>query len=307
MMRRLVSRLTRPVSPPVATVLIVLSAICFGMVPLFAKSLVNANLPSVAIVFSRYAVSAFVLLPFLNLSKTKRGVTVWAMGAGLALSLGWIGYVEAIKDTPVSTVGVIYMTYPLFTLITAWVLFSQFPTARSVMAGFLILMAAGLALYPSIETPERLYSLLIAFTAPVSFACAICIIASKLTDLRPLERSAGILLGASLGLLPMFVTFDAGLIGPVLISNWPHVLGISLLAGLIPNILFSVAAPVIGSARAAMAGSMELPTMFVVGWLAFGEEINFLTALAGALVLAAILITPSTSPKPIEQESGERW
>ena len=150
MMRRLVSRLTRPVSPPVATVLIVLSAICFGMVPLFAKSLVNANLPSVAIVFSRYAVSAFVLLPFLNLSKTKRGVTVWAMGAGLALSLGWIGYVEAIKDTPVSTVGVIYMTYPLFTLITAWVLFSQFPTARSVMAGFLILVAAGLALYPSI-------------------------------------------------------------------------------------------------------------------------------------------------------------
>jgi drug/metabolite transporter (DMT)-like permease len=105
----------------------------------------------------------------------------------------------------------------------------------------------------------------------------------------------------------MFVTFDAGLIGPVLISNWPHVLGISLLAGLIPNILFSVAAPVIGSARAAMAGSMELPTMFVVGWLAFGEEINFLTAFAGALVLAAILITPSTSPKPIEQESGERW
>ena len=307
MMRRLVPRLTRPVSPPVATVLIVLSAICFGMVPLFAKSLVNANLPSVAIVFSRYAVSAFVLLPFLNLSKTKRGVTVWAMGAGLALSLGWIGYVEAIKDTPVSTVGVIYMTYPLFTLITAWVLFSQFPTARSVMAGFLILVAAGLALYPSIETPERLYSLLIAFTAPVSFACAICIIASKLTDLRPLERSAGILLGASLGLLPMFVTFDAGLIGPVLISNWPHVLGISLLAGLIPNILFSVAAPVIGSARAAMAGSMELPTMFVVGWLAFGEEINFLTAFAGALVLAAILITPSTSPKPIEQESGERW
>lgn len=307
MMRRLVSLLTRPVSPPVATILIVLSAICFGMVPLFAKSLVNANLPSVAIVFSRYAVSAFVLLPFLNLSKTKRGVTVWAMGAGLALSLGWIGYVEAIKDTPVSTVGVIYMTYPLFTLITAWVLFSQFPTARSVMAGILILVATGLALYPSIETPERLYSLLIAFTAPVSFACAICIIASKLTDLRPLERSAAILLGASLGLLPMFVTFDVGLIGPVLISNWPHVLGISLLAGLIPNILFSVAAPVIGSARAAMAGSMELPTMFVVGWLAFGEEINFLTALAGSLVLAAILITPSTSPKSIEQESGESW
>ena len=306
MMRRLVSRFTRPVSPPEATILIVLSAICFGMVPLFAKSLVNANLPSVAIVFSRYAVSAFVLLPFLNLSKTKRGVTVWAMGAGLMLSLGWIGYVEAIKDTPVSTVGVIYMTYPLFTLITAWVLFNQFPTARSVMAGFLILVAAGLALYPSMETPERLYSLLIAFTAPVSFACAICIIASKLTDLRPLERSAAILLGASLGLLPMFVTFDIELIGPVLISNWPHVLGISLLAGLIPNILFSVAAPVIGSARAAMAGSMELPTMFIVGWLAFGEEINFLTALAGALVLAAILITPSTSPKPIEQKSGER-
>ena len=307
MIRRSLSRLTKPLSPRVATILIVLAAVCFGLVPLFAKNLVDANLPSVAIVFSRYAVSALVLLPFLNLSKTKCGVTLWAMGAGLALSLGWIGYVEAIKDAPVTTVGVIYMTYPLFTLIMAWILFNQLPTVRSIMAGCLILAAAGMALYPSIQAPEKMYALLISFTAPVSFACAICIIASKLIDLRPLERSAGVLLGASLGLLPVFVTFDVGVIGPVLISNWTHVLGISLVAGLVPNVLFSFAAPMIGSARSAMAGSMELPTMFVVGWLAFGEEINFSTALAGAMVLAAILITPAASPKPIKQESGERW
>ena len=32
----------------------------------------------------------------------------------LVLGIGWISYIEALKVVPVSTAGVIYMTYPIF-------------------------------------------------------------------------------------------------------------------------------------------------------------------------------------------------
>jgi len=56
--------------------------------------------------------------------------------------------------------------------------------------------------------------------------------------------------------------------------------------------------PKIGGAKAAALGSIELPTMFAVGWIGFGEPLGLRETLAGTLVLAAILLTPSRRPLP---------
>ncbi len=65
------------------------------------------------------------------------------------------------------------------------------------------------------------------------------------------------------------------------------------LTSVVPQIAYSVAAPFIGAARTATAGAVELPTIFVIGWLAFGESIGPLQLVAGSLVIVAVLITPS--------------
>ncbi|WP_419739418.1 EamA family transporter [Ruegeria sp.] len=44
----------------------------------------------------------------------------WGLSAGALMGLGWIGYVAALEKLPASTVGVLYMTYPVFTLVIAW-------------------------------------------------------------------------------------------------------------------------------------------------------------------------------------------
>ncbi len=41
------------------------------------------------------------------------------------MGIGWIGYVTALEKLPASTVGVLYMTYPVFTLATAWAVFGE--------------------------------------------------------------------------------------------------------------------------------------------------------------------------------------
>ncbi len=64
-----------------------------------------------------------------------------------------------------------------------------------------------------------------------------------------------------------------------------------------PQLIYSTFAPMIGSAKAAIVGSVELPTMFIVGWLAFGEQITPLQFLSGALVVTAIAMTPTKRVK----------
>jgi len=64
-----------------------------------------------------------------------------------------------------------------------------------------------------------------------------------------------------------------------------------------------VCSPMIGTARTAMAGSIELPVMFAVGWYFFGEALHLSQAVALGLVLAAILMTPGQRARSIAADS----
>jgi drug/metabolite transporter (DMT)-like permease len=91
----------------------------------------------------------------------------------------------------------------------------------------------------------------------------------------------------------------AGAVFPASASEgWLLVVGIALGSALIPQLLYTVSAPVIGTARTAVAGSVELPTMFLVGWFAFAEPVGLAQWAACAVVIAAIVLTPG---KPISE------
>jgi drug/metabolite transporter (DMT)-like permease len=75
--------------------------------------------------------------------------------------------------------------------------------------------------------------------------------------------------------------------------GWALVIGMGLLTSLVPKIGYALAAPFVGSARAATAGAVELPTMFLIGWIAFGESLGWIEIGAALLVLAAVFLTPS--------------
>jgi len=55
----------------------------------------------------------------------------------------------------------------------------------------------------------------------------------------------------------------------------------------------------VGTARTAIAGSIELPVMFLVGWAAFGEVLNVAQLVACALVITAIVLTPAKRARSV--------
>jgi drug/metabolite transporter (DMT)-like permease len=271
------------------TLMVMLSAVGFGLVPVFARELSAAGMSATAIAFCRHALTALVTVPFLALRPGKRHLTLLGMAAGFSMGLGWISYVEAVKVAPVSTVGVIYMTYPLFTLALAWPLLGHRPSGRALGAALMILAGAALALTPRALGAAPVGVLLVSFAAPLAFGFAIVVLTGWLQRLSPLQRIATVPLGSTIGLSPLLLFQDPAELLPVF-DHWPLILGLAFGTALVPALLYVVAAPRIGPARTAIAGSFELPTMFAVGWLAFGEVVGPMQALAGALVIGAILL-----------------
>lgn len=279
--------------PAPHTLLVVFAAIGFGTVPFFAKSLTEAGMAPAAVAFYRYTFAAIVLSPFLRWGKEQRAITLWGIATGVILGIGWTGYVRALETMPVSTVGVIYMTYPVFTILTGWLFFRERPSARALIGAGMIMAAAIVATTPAAVGVDALPSLLVALLAPLSFGLAINILTSTLVGIPPLSRIACVSLGSVLGLLPLIATSDLSAVVPASAHDWGLVVGIALATALIPQLIYTIHAPMIGAARTAMAGSAELPTMFVVGWLAFGERLTVWQLAAGILVVSAIAITPS--------------
>ncbi len=278
-----------------ATFAAVLAAIGFGMVPYFSKNLTDAGMAAPAVAFYRYLLVCVAMLPFLTIRRNSWPKTIWGILSGAAMGIGWTGYVKAIETVPVSTVGVLYMTYPLFTMLIAWIWFRQRPGSASIIAGVTVVAAAAIAMTPAAVGTEWKLALLIALTAPVTFGFAINIIARKLIGISPLSRIASLSLGAVLGLLPLIAPLESEQLLPASAAGWWMIIGIAVVTAFIPQLLYVISAPRIGAAKTAIAGSVELPTMFLISWLAFGETIGSLQPIAAAMVLTAIIITPGCS------------
>ena len=189
------------------------------------------------------------------------------------------------------------MTYPLFTLLASWLLIRNVPNRQSLAAGMLILVASIIAFTPDGMSDAEHQALFIAFLAPLAFGLSISVLTDKLHNLSPLQRLTGFTTGASLGLLPLILNLEYAQIVPSDPALWKYIIGLALLTALVPQYLYSTLAPMIGPAKSAMAGSVELPTMFVIGFMVFGESIGFVQILSGLLVVTAILITPAISSK----------
>ncbi|WP_166416543.1 DMT family transporter [Cochlodiniinecator piscidefendens] len=275
-----------------ALAMVLVASVAFGSVPFFARSLTEAGMAPPAVAFFRYLLSPLLFFAWIFPKGADPKVLLWGLISGFILGLGWTGYVLALELMPVSTAGILYMTYPIFTLILSWVLFKDKPTQRATFASVLILIAAIIGTYTpdgAAHIPGK--AIFYAMIAPIGFGLAINILTNKLVNLPKLSRMTIVPLGASIALLPLMFTYPIEAVLPSEPRLWALLLGIGICTALLPQLLYVAYAPRLGAANTAIAGSVELPTMFVIGWIAFGEEITIYHWTAGIVILLALSLT----------------
>lgn len=278
---------------------VLFASICFGCVPYFSRNLTDQGIAPYAVAFYRYVFAAVLLFPFLTGQRSAWREILWGLSVGVVMGLGWIGYGAALKTTPASTVGVFYMTYPVFTLLLAWGLFGDTPNRRGVIAAALIILAAIVAGSPASVPMEQLPMLLISLAAPLGFGFGIAVLVHRLSRIPPLARMASVSLGSVLGLAPLMLTSAAGDVFPHHGGDWILIAGIGLVTALVPQLIYTICSPLIGATRTAVIGSVELPTMFAIGLFAFGEAVSAPQAIACVLVLGAIFLAQSRATRTV--------
>ncbi len=279
------------------TVLVLLSCFCFGTIPYFAKTLIDGGMASYSIAFYRYGLSAIILMPLLWVPRAQLKTIAWGLLSGVTVGLGWIGFVYALRTVPISSVGVLYMTYPVFTLLIGWIWFRDVPSKRAITAALMVIMAALLASSPAAVDPRHLPAMLVSLSAPISFGFGINVLIHKLTPIKPIRRVASFSTGASVSLIPLVIMAAPGGSTPQTPDGWWLIAGLALGTALLPQLLYVSFAPTIGAARSAMAGSVELPTMFIVSWLMLGETIGLAQWVSCLLITLAILMTPASATR----------
>ena len=268
---------------------IVGTSVAYASTAIFVRQLTDSGMSVVAVSFFRFALTALVLARFVNFDRAKRSATYWGLLSGVVMGTGWIIYVRTIDTADVAVAGVVQMTYPFFALIAAWLCFAVRPTSRSVLSATLVLVAAAVGL--GVSAGSGLSPLL--FVAPASFGFSVAVLTERLAPLDPFERLASVAVGASIAMSPLLLTLRPDEVLPTSIGAAGWVIAIGAVSALIPMTIYAAAAPVIGTARTAAAGAFELPTMFLIGSILFGESIRIGHLAAATIIVVAIALTRS--------------
>ena len=161
------------------------------------------------------------------------------------------------------------------------------------------MLAAAIAGNPAAVAPEQLPRLAMSLAAPLGFGFGICVLVHRLSRIPPLARIASGSLGSVLALAPLMLGASPGEVLPERAATWALIAAIALVSALVPQLVYTLCSPIIGASRTAVIGSVELPTMFVVGMVAFGEPLTPAQATAGGLILAAIWLTRSRKTRNV--------
>ncbi|MEO0371739.1 MAG: DMT family transporter, partial [Pseudomonadota bacterium] len=252
-----------------------------------------------AVAFYRFTLAAVLLSPFFLRNLRHWREILWGLATGIAMGVGWIGFVTALKTAPASTLSVLYMTYPIFTVLMSWMLFSDRPTTKAVIACVMILLAAFIAAGPGAVAPEHIPALLLSLVAPIGFGFSICVLVHRLARLEPLARITSVSVGAVLGLGPLMLASAPAEVIPQDRETWVLIVMIASVSALVPQLIYTICSPIIGASRSAVFGSIELPTMLAVAVFAFGEALTWQQIVGCVLILASILLVQSRATRNV--------
>jgi drug/metabolite transporter (DMT)-like permease len=208
------------------------------------------------------------------------------------MGVGVIAYFEAVAVLPVALTTLIYLSYPLFTALLGRVLFGLRPSRADALGCGAVLVACLLMLgRPGELDPGQYRALSLAFLAPLAFAVLILMNAHCLRALPTLPRYAASIWGCFAVALVVNTWITPAPVGlPTSPVGWLALLGMGILASALPQLLFTVGAPVAGPNRTALAGSAELLLGLLTGWLLLAETVEPLQLLGGLLIGGALLL-----------------
>jgi drug/metabolite transporter (DMT)-like permease len=273
--------------------MVVVSAVAFGTLSIFAKLAYNEGLGTEQLLAFRFALAAIGMwaLSFavgqnpLRLSR-RQAASLLAVGAVL-YTLQAMTYFIALRTLPASLAVLIVYIYPSLVVIAAWLFLRRRVSRWHV--GALVASFAGVILLVGGAQFQVGIGLIFAFAAPLMYTTFILISERVMTAVPPVAASAVMMSGTAV-VLCLIALFQGQLVLPATPRGWEISVGIAVVPTMIAISLFLAGLPRVGAARASLISTLELVVTVTLAILLLGDRFTLLEAVGGVLVLSAVVV-----------------
>ena len=269
--------------------LIAISAASFGTLAIFGRYAYDAGMDTFTVLFLRFSVAAVlmgILLAARRESLPKGRVLGQLIGMG---ALGYVGqsfmYLTAINYASAGLVALLLYLYPFFVMVLSVIVFREKVTRAKIIALALALFGTALTVDPQ---GGQLIGALMAISAAAIYSVYIIVGTNVMKHVSAVQSSTVIF--ASAGVVFGSITAVNGAHFPAANSGWFAMLGIVLIATVIPVITFLAGLGMVGPTNAAMLSTLEpVVTVLLAAWL-FGEQLPAVALAGGGLILVAVIL-----------------
>jgi drug/metabolite transporter (DMT)-like permease len=271
-------------------IFVVISAIAFGAIPVFARAAYHAGSDPISVLFFRFSIASIIMIPSMIVRKIPFPKGRFLIGLILMGGIGYVGqsfcYFTALTMASAGLVAILLYLYPAIVVIFSTLLFKERITGLKILA--LLLALTGTVLTIGLGGGGSLLGIALAMTAPFIYSAYI-LAGSKITkEVDILSSSTVVMISASLvfGALIAVRGFNI----PQTLVGWGGVFAIALLSTVIAIITFFAGLKRIGPTNASMLSTFEPVTTVVLAAIVFGEEITFTRIVGGVLILMAVIL-----------------
>jgi drug/metabolite transporter (DMT)-like permease len=271
------------------TLLVLLSAIAYGTLPVFARLAFGRGMTLAGLLAWRFvlAVLGFTVaagglgprLPF--------AVRLRLWSAGLIFVLNSVAYFLALRRVPVSLLSLILYTYPVIvTLLSAAAGIEVF-RLRNLIAALLALVGAALTATGSAAADPL--GLLLAFGSALLYSIYI-VAGTRLARGVPTEAAAAHVAHVSLAVYLPWAAFVGELAPPPDAAAWGAVVAIGTFSTVVALRSFLAGLQRLGPSRAAVLSCFEIVVTLTLAATVLGEPITPRLALGATLIVGAVLL-----------------
>ena len=271
------------------------AGISYGTNPLFAKPLLQSDVPVLVMLFFRYGISAALLSIWMLLKKDK--FTVQKREFGLLVLLGALFAGSSLflfasyEYIPSGIATTLVYLYPVFVALIMVLLrfYPSWQTWLSIAATFggIILLSS-----PTPGAEIRLPGIILAITSALSYALYLVIV-NRSGRIKQVSEHTLTLYALVTGaiLFAVIRCFQGGSIteGIDTTADWCNLLGLAIVPTMISMLTLAVSSRFIGPTKTSILGVFEPLTAILIGTFLFGEPMTWKMCLGVAICVGAVV------------------
>ncbi len=281
---------TRPAYRWSGPLLIVISAISFGTLPIFARLAYAAGATPTTVLLLRFILAALLMGLVMMVRKIPFPRRRVLLGLVLMGGVGYVGqslaYFTALTMASAGLVALLLYLYPaLVTLLSALILKERL-TPLKVGAVLLALAGTALTIHPT--GSGRTLGILLGIASAVIYSIYILVGSRIMPQSGVIASSTTVMISAAI--VYSGIVAVQGPVFPVTPLGWAAIVAIALISTVLAIVTFFAGLERIGPSRASTISTFEPMVSVLLAALVLGESFNALQVLGGCLILVAALL-----------------